>query len=715
MASQAPAQGTPNVASGRSTDLLKDSTFAAIHDVFLLGWSLIELKSRIQIVACNLLLESIAFDKDSSTFSASILDVPAPTGSTATLQPNVIKTTLTDIVLKDVPVKGILKPQPSTSSDTNTTMTPQALSTELRDNAWLTSTLRAIFRQIVELHIKQFPASSTRNTVYDLPSPQSAEDLATYPYPYLYPLPLGDGANYATVGVSSVADSAGNDPTLAAFVTNFKLYDVTRRALNCLTILLDTAEESLVPSVIAEYQRNVVQALRATNAIPSSGQGTDQPSTDGIKASVQVLSNLLIRLIEAWDSFLLESFYTSTSTATNASDTQAKDYQTKLGAYQAGHSLASLSWSISGALAPLESALASEDPKDTKFVGALQNKIHMTWRTTFNDRDINTLQSKITALSTAMDAAYYRLNPGIQAASGDTTLLSANLELPSQTLSAIKCSLDYWQRTITLLCPLDSSKPLSNKPALTPTSDSVPVSNNVPAQPASQETNPPPLLNWNLSKTLRTELVQQTNIWQSLILYQQGLPSFTMEVVTQRLLNDFIQDIEKVATKEFFSLRLIGRIFVVIAILLLIVVVLGIYYAVQYQHIAVSTLFNSPLLIVGTIGAATAPFAAGLVNRLGRVGALFRGAGITIETAIQQGYNQIQQEFDHLNHNVAITYPLIEFFIWEEITFGNTTIKDGYDFLVNVFWTTADRKEELKRIVRFAFGPLGTFVASQIK
>src|SRR5439155_6531183 len=66
-------------------------------------------------------------------------------------------------------------------------------------------------------------------------------------------------------------------------------------------------------------------------------------------------------------------------------------------------------------------------------------------------------------------------------------------------------------------------------------------------------------------------------------------------------------------------------------------------------------------------------------------------------------------------------FPLIEFFVLEEIEFSKPDenaahrIEDGYDFLVNVFWTAEDRQEEIQRVARAAFGPIGAFVGASLK
>ena len=89
----------------RYTALLNDSIFKGIHNAFLIGSSLVELKGRIQIAACDSLLDSlnsITFDSATSTFSLSAESTSSSTTNTPTQQPNVIDSVLNNIVLKDV-------------------------------------------------------------------------------------------------------------------------------------------------------------------------------------------------------------------------------------------------------------------------------------------------------------------------------------------------------------------------------------------------------------------------------------------------------------------------------------------------------------------------------------------------------------------------------------------------------------------------------------
>jgi hypothetical protein len=712
---QAPVSGGTSVSPASTTPdkryaaLLNDPVFAAIHNAFLLGASLVELKSRVQIAACNISLkplDTITFDEKTSTFITSVLKASSSIADITLQQPNVIDAVLDNIVLKDA---------------------AQWLSADLRDHNWLTSVLRAIFQQLVTLHLKRLPDSTTAHTIYDLPDPpQNAQELSSYPYPYLYPLPPNSPFDYASIGIDIIKDSSAGASTIASFVTNFKLYDVTRRALNCLTLLFGEAEESLTPATIDCYQRRLVQAILATPPVPSSEPDCNKipkPSADDIKTAIKTLSNLVVRLLEAWDSFLRESLYVDTKPQVTDPNAPAKDNEIEQAAYEAGRSLTALSWNVSVATAPLESALKPE--QETGIGDALTRKALTLWQKVFNDRDINNVQYQIAALSTVLDGAYYRVNPDVKPPSADDPLAPLNPDLPSQAIEAVSHSLDYWQRTITRLCSANNGATIKPngatiKPALDPSSVATPTASaartNTPNSSVSDASSQSPLLDWNLSKTLRKELIQQAIVWQSLILCQQGLQSFTMEKVTQRILNDFMRDLEQAVRDEILKNRTlrwtsIGIIVVISAFILLLVIAA----LTQYQNFSLSGLVQSPFVIITAIGALITPFVTGITSRLSKLSAFFGAAGTAVEEALQRGYARMLIEFGYLNHNLAITYPLIEFFIWEEIAFDGNPVQDGYDFLVNVFWTSADFEEEFQRVARAAFGPISAFIDAQLK
>jgi hypothetical protein len=107
---------------------------------------------------------------------------------------------------------------------------------------------------------------------------------------------------------------------------------------------------------------------------------------------------------------------------------------------------------------------------------------------------------------------------------------------------------------------------------------------------------------------------------------------------------------------------------------------------------------------------------AAVQERASSISAIPGLAGAALVEAFQSGYKQILIEFDYLNHNVSITYPLVEYFISKSLTSTNAVqpIKDAYDFLTQIAWTNQDRSDEIERIARASFGPIGAFVGAQI-
>src|SRR5437588_2322611 len=731
------AHNSPN--SKTSTTLLSDPTFQLIHNAFLLGWSLMELKSRIQITACILSLNPDAVINTLHQLTSTQSDSqPQPQDNQNNL-PDSIDSLLENIVLKDViPWKDVKNQQAQSSGPLSQ---EKSLSTELRDNVWLTSVLRATFMQIATLHVKRFPSSNVTDTIYDIRPPQYAPyQQKPFPYLYLYP----DAAfDYANIGIRQIkkADVGNNNIDIDSFVKNFRLYDVTRRALNCLTLLLTSPEDSLIPEALANYQQALVQQVLApppgstesdsSNQKPGTpqagaGSNTAQTSNDKTdqdnkrKAAIKKLSNLVIPLLEAWDSFLRESFYVDTNTQNDDSN-----YEIELVAYEAGRSLAALSWGVSAALVPLEKISLPPEQNNGNDPNAhireiLNTKAQNTWMNVFNDRDVNHVQHQIASLSTALDVAYYSIRKDLKLPGANDLLVSLNPDLASQAILAVKHLLNYWEQAIARMCmkkkPLREPMPAKTQggtPVLAPT-----PTVNTNDQLADGTPHPSKPLDWEISKTLRTELTQQSTVCQSLILYQQGLRSFTVETVTQKILNEFMQDFEKAARKEIFNNGAFRLTLLIIGIIL-VITVLGIFFALQFLHLNLINIISSPPVIitgiVTAIGAISTPFINGFLSKLSKIGSFFGSAGTAVEQALENGYKQILIEFDYLNHNVGITFPLIEFFVWEEIKFGGNAIEDGYDFLVNVFWTDTDRQEEIQRVTRAALGPIGMFVGASLK
>src|SRR5436190_15922131 len=106
----------------------------------------------------------------------------------------------------------------------------------------LSSVWRSGFGQLAALLETAFPRATTTGGIYE---PPGNDQL-----PYLYP----EEPDYANVGIK------GQDDAGALILENFKLFDVTRRAINCLTVLYINKEESLIPDRIDKAQQRLIAA-----------------------------------------------------------------------------------------------------------------------------------------------------------------------------------------------------------------------------------------------------------------------------------------------------------------------------------------------------------------------------------------------------------------------------------------------------------------------
>jgi hypothetical protein len=774
--------------SDNSSALINDPVFSNLHNAFQLGWSIIELKSRIQIAA----------------LSTSITGTPQAVSNTASTNLSQVQAGQTfQKVLSTVEdaKKQLLLPE----SQQNPTALP--------DSAWLTSLWRATFNRIAESHKCCFPNSTTAGSLYNLPSPLSASkydgllanpqayDASSMYLPYRYLIP-SNGINYSDVGVQLDKDISAN----------FTLYDVTRRALNCLTLLYTNPEVSLIPDTVNDFQGQLVQNVikfnqlnavinnpsqpgqtqggSATSDQPGAPEGNETPGNqiptsaedadlDPKNEAIQLLSKNAISFLETWDTYARETLYVR-----GGEDAQVNEIQ--LVAYEAGRAMASLSWGITTTIVPIENALnnpkftvsiKSQNVKDETVAQqqetngdrkpqqqqimddskAQQQHLTQVWLEIFSDRSIASIQQQISALSTMMDDAYYRVHPNISRPNPNDLAERTNLALPSQTIQAIIFSLDYWKRAVRLIC---NEQPDTN-------SDTSSSSGN-------PKTVAIPSMNWQTSRTLHLALVQQAEIWQPLLLHQQSLLNFTTQYVTQRILNDFMSDFEQAAGQEiqneirkFRTPLIIGG--GVIFVLLVSLVLLFIFSQSSYQ-VLVSGFALVVGGIVGFFGTVVARFRSVLSPSISGantaqgpsspISAIPGMAGDALVEAFQNGYKQILIEFDYLNHNVSITYPLIESFILysdqlakkikTDTTQANTPnrnniserivflfsgkikespnnnpvnevttevvylIKDAYDFLTKIAWTNQERKDEIGRIARAAFGPIGAFIGAQL-
>ena len=816
MNGQAPNQngstpGTPVTPGGQPSASLDDPIFSAIHDALQMGWSIIELKSRLQVAAM------------STSISGPAQTSPAkrPVDSTGGQVDKIIQDVLSAVENAKsqllLPESAILQQQPADS------MASRQNLTDLPDNAWHTSLWRATFTRIAESHKRSFPGSSTANTYYDLPDPANIPnyqalaaspqgyDASTMYLPYVYLHPAG-GQDYGNIGIQRDNE----------IPSDFKLYDAARRALNCLTLLYANPEESLIPVTVSEFQKQLVQntsnysqlTVTLSNAAqaqsdpttpnqPGAPQGGEvpagQPGTVSSAASqaapsfeeqrtnaLQLVSNQAVRYLETWDCYARETLYVS-----GGGDAEANEMQ--LIAYEAGRAIASLSWGITTATVPIEDAMnhaLQEQGSASQAGGSLKGELQAhpelkkqledSWRSVFDGPNITNIQRQVSALSTALDEAYYRVHTDVPRQDATDVLVQPNLDLPSQAIRTVSESLNYWERAVQVICTGDTQQQdgTSSNALSTPADNTVQSRLTAPQKDAQNQVSTPtgspsasasgthtnsatptpaqrsaaiPAMTWETSSQLRLGLIQQAEAWQSLLAGHQSLRDFTTGLVTQRIWNDFSQELEQVTREGLLNpveqqlRRYVIPIAVVVGVLLVIIGVI-VFLLVKFpslqQSLITSFVFivGSALGFFGTAASRVSTFfppasneqPAGATAVPGNASAMPSIAGLAgtaLTDAFQNGYKQIQIEFDYLNHNVSVSYPLVEYFITYSTQLAtqsngaNTTqtvsstvgflIKDAYDFLIHIVWTGQERADEIGRIARAAFGPIGAFVGAQ--
>ncbi|MGZ3609363.1 MAG: hypothetical protein ACXVBU_04790 [Ktedonobacteraceae bacterium] len=790
MVGQAPSQNATQASSNVATAprvLLEDSIFKSIHDAFQMGWNIIELKSRLQLASV------------SSNISGIPTTVPMNTAINSTQTHELIQKVLPNVAHAQanllLPEANFIQPQPATVT------APRINLTKLPDNAWSASLWRATFNCIADSHKNCFPDSSTEDTYYDLPNPPDSSNPPNYqslvtnvqtsnpvdihlPYYYLYP---DNNMDYANVGI----------PQDNQFPDTFKLYDVTRRALNCLTLLYTNPEDSLTPLTVSYFQQQLLQnistykelaATLISNTSPLAQSQTNAgvinqgnaPQATGTEAAspeagtnttnvggstilspeqqradaIQLVSNHTMRYLENWDSFAHETLYVSGSGIAQSNELQ-------LVAYEAGRAMSSLSWGITTTTMPLEDAASPMEESEIL--------LQKAWLNVFDEPTISSIQHQISALSTAMDGAYYRVHTDISRPSGNTTKVAQNLDLPSQGIQAISASLDYWKRALKKICDEDNQQQ-TQTPAVTGTASQAAQSTSqstaqnrdtisstsTPTTGGNTQSSSIPKMNAQTSSQLRQALIKQTQVWQPLVLHQQSLQDFTMSFVTQRIWNDFMQEFEQATSKGVFNTveKNFRRYLIpIIAGITVLILILGflVFLLVRFPDLQQSLVTTFVLVIGSVVGffgttagrmrsffSSESASANAAVENAGPIVAIAGIAGTGLIDAFQSGYQQIQTEFDYLDHNVSVTYPLVEFFISNATTKPDANsngqsqssdtrskamiknaattdtddvIKDAYDFLTQIVWTDQDKAEEIARIARAALGPIGALIA----
>jgi hypothetical protein len=640
-------------ATERHTGLLQDKTFQAIYNAFQLGWSLYELKSRVLLAS---------FDLELQALQNAASQPPQPAN------PNPLLAFIDDLFKQARPVNA--PPLPSddpTLLDNDKPLLPEAAS----ENDWLRSVWRALFKQIAELHVKCKLEQSGENdqansALYGYPSTEEAKKN----YPYLYF--QYDNIEYPQLGMPTTVDGNMVDEKI------FSLPNLVYRALNCLTLLYTDPQETLSPETVKASQRKLLDAFN--------------PSLDDLSASKlleKLLSGFLAKLLVTWDNYVREHLYYGG---------MIKNDEMELVAYEAGRSMGSLPWGISVRTVVLEKMLPSKSASaaDAQTTELYKQKLNTVWQDVFDQRNIVHIQHQISALGQAMDDAYYNVIPGAQrpGANKSNDTVAGDAQLPTRSIYAIRHSLDYWLRSIQWLAQPDVQQVI---------------------RAGDNPTGKQSILTRDLARDLRVALIQQSDVWHSLMTYEQNLGDFTAEYVTLNILNDFMVKLEQ-AIKKRASADLP------------ILIVIGAFALIALIAIVISVVFKQSSgtqpAIIAFIVAALAAGGRVAMSWVTSLRGIFGASGQTISDVLQKGYQQLLVEFADLNYNVAISSALVAFFIedadvlWKKPEQGQSglqvVVNDAYSFLTEIIWTAQDRAEEIDRVAVAAFGPLGALVGEQL-
>lgn len=818
---------------------LADPTAAAVHDAFLLGWKIFELKSRIQI----------------EVFRHVVRVKSGKSGLDDTNMEDVMKTA-TNLI-------KVLLPQVRPH---NIEQEARALLTNAKDSLSKASEWRSIFTQIATLHNNRFPESNLSNSYFDLLKDQAPQDLL----PYLYPQTLSAGSDdFADVGISKV------DSKKQPLLPDFTIFEITRRLLNCLNLLYTKPGESLLPGPIVGYQGQLLKIINRVKPLALTSSPTrvnmmlvansNQPTTQTMKVcqegsgslnwqatssadwltlsvnsgtldhdnntapitltvdtskiepgknyvaeitltaadqsavvpvnvtylaqqqtqimgeeveladeshydAICLLSGLAVRFLEAWDNYLSEHYYTGGS---------INNDETEMMAYEAGRAIAELSWGISVSLEKLQSerqlAVIQKNQNSVQDCIAYYQKLYAAWQSNITKRKVVHVQHQISALSTVLNDAYFRVTGTTPSKQPDTQGVPLDPSLPGTAIHSIKHSLDFWQRAIDWFGSENGMNWMKYD-----------VAHQLNVDPDSVQL---PAFSENISRRLQVSLIQQADTWQALLTFQQSLRDFSNQSITQKIINDFMNDFEVAVAKEIkTSGKKIAKattppIWLIAILVIAILVVGGVLVAAFISGSATSSLVG---LMVATLTAGGGAYAVknttqpnsetttstngntGTTNvatttssnggTFGQIKSLFVATESSIADTFRRGYEQVQTEFASLNYHISVAYPLVEFFVLnltdnaatamakaaqtkiDEIkqpatattnstATTNTTntgqsageqvksaaefsMTSAYDFLTKIIWSEEERKDEIQRVTRAAFGPIGGFVGA---
>jgi hypothetical protein len=97
-------------------------------------------------------------------------------------------------------------------------------------------------------------------------------------------------------------------------------------------------------------------------------------------------------------------------------------------------------------------------------------------------------------------------------------------------------------------------------------------------------------------------------------------------------------------------------------------------------------------------------------NLADRLGAIFGRAADTVMDDFEKGFRQIQFDLRYLSWTVAVSYPLVDYFVRNDTI---AQVRDPFEFIESIIWTKLEQKQEVLRVAYAAFGAIGSFAMTE--
>jgi hypothetical protein len=574
---------------------------------------------------------------------------------------------------------------------------------EASDVYWMVSMWRVNFERVSQLTNLLFPKSSTLNTRWDPGDKQP---------PYLYPPKPQDDpefVDYADIG--SVQDPDG-EPILP----EFRLHEATRRALNSLSLLSLTADASLLPDVLTEQQQELVQAVLGVQPATDASGDPVPPSADSLAGAAHNITAKLLLFLHAWEGYLRESVYAAGADARS---------ETVLMAFEAGRSMSALSWSITIDM------LAGKNSAEV-------------WRKAFTDTNISRLQHQIAVMKQA--AGSDPETPSADGSDSSATESATDENVPgADALDVVMRSLDYWQRATQWMIDHHATDDQwkSMRIALIEQTG-IWQSLCLGEVSVASYTSPGTLqrILQDVVESFETLAAERGIIGASqevanealTLAKQAAAEAEQLAAATANILSEARRQIWTVVF-SIWPILVLGVVAIVAlgaglilfsqtgssaggagslaATLLAVVGGLGLWGTHSQTQRLIGSLNTAPTnspaptpAAAGAAGAAAPSAATQSASLADRLGAFFGRAADTVLDDFEKGFKQIQRDLRYLSRTVAVSYPLIEYFVLDGAI---VNVRDPFQFIEQIVWNQDEQKQEVMRVAYAAFGAIGSF------